>query len=347
LDWASERDGGNVSFRRAAEAFEWAWDRAGLSGRANLRYFREAMHALGHFDVDHAGQKLWAAPTVLSRLPAAASIRVLAGGRPTRLIEALRDGETEHPVSQDASEFLAEMMLDVRSQRFDGIPYSPDAYFLRLEVENSRVLQGARDLGVHPTKSFGESVLNSVMDLEDRWEVSPPVEQVPGARYWIWAPIPPGAEQRGRWKPLITLPKDGTHFIKCVIGRKIHYAWHQAATGAIREVGWAYGRWMYEKSRDTTYLVLHREASSRLLVSASMPIPSEVRKALVSFTGLMPRRIRVEGVKLALPRRPTHDYWAFENVSPRMAARARAILGQPHLIFVDTAAFDKERNPIN
>jgi hypothetical protein len=272
---------------------------------------------------------------------------VLAGGRPTRLVEALRDGDTENPVSDAADEFLAGMMLDVRSQQFERIPYSPDAYYLRLEVEDSRVLRGARDLGIHPTNSFGESVLNSIMDIEDRWAGSEPVEQVPGVRYWIWAATQHRAEQRGRWKPLVALPKDGAHFIKCVIGRKSYYAWYEGSTGALREVGWAYGRWMHERSREVGYLVLHREASSTLLMSASMPIPTEVRKALVSFTGLMPRRIQVEGVRVAVPRRPTHDYWAFENINLKMAARVRAILGQPLLTFVDTAAFDKERNPIN
>lgn len=346
LDWVSERTSGEVSLRRASEAFAWAWDRAGAPSRGDLRYLIDTMDALGHMESEDAYNRIRVAPTVLSRLPRSASLRVLAGARPTRLVESLQSGDSEADTSDAAEDFLGEMVMEVRAQHYAGTPYAPDAYFLRLEVESFRISDGASDLGVYLTAGVAEALLDTELTMAVRWERAEPIEQVRGTRYWLWTAIRHATEQRGRWKPTVELPHTGSHFVKAAMGRKTTYGWLEGASSAIRELGWEFGRWRYEQHAANDHLVLYRPETAQLLVSASMPLPRAVRRALVSLTGLMPRKLRVHGVSIAQPRRPTHDYWVFENVDPVISGRVRNILGMTERDYLDHPNFDKELDPL-
>lgn len=326
LDWMSEQDEGYCSVSKARMVFNWLWMRSYPSVEEPEFTFDvlRRLQDLGHVHVEKATRRLWITPTVLSTLPNAHSLRVLAGSRAIEFVAKLKSGDDD--TADAATSTLLQNMTFHELHQIDtnGIPLGPDIMYLQLasNLETEGVRSSPFEaLGIALEDNLSVRMIASLPSLKDRISGRLSTEIPLKSRLHAWQEQP-GSSSRGRWRETSRLPEAGEHFLKVNTGYSTRYTWWNAQTGNLSPIDWAYGRWAFEASRHQGHSLFHKAASRQLLVAAHVPLPLAVSKALVARTGALPRKTSIRA--MAGP----GVFNVFENISIPFAAAIADVLGQ-------------------
>lgn len=299
LAWISEVGKGRVSDFRERAVWLARTENLDISEGAAGKWLRNAA-SLGHCEVDwHRG--VWSvAPSVISRLPSADGLAVLAGARRPRLLRLLKESEvyTEEIRRPTASRQLPLPVTIL-------IPYEKDR-----DLHEAAQLVGASYVGC------GANGIASILKRQKAVPTAAPsysseLEFLANLSLWTWDKASPRAEflveglyrerVNGRWR----------HMLR----RASHWYSTDLSGGLFAEL---------ERTGDAAInwrpLEGARSGTGTVFIDWSTPLPPLQSRALVLCCGLAPRAGQTAGTLI------------YDNVPEEIATAVAASLGQS-LIF--------------
>lgn len=297
LTWISESGCGTIADFRTRAAWLARTENLDLTERAGARWLRDAA-SLGHCEVDWKHGTWSVAPPVVTRLPFADGLAILAGARRPRLIRAL-----------DASQMYAEHARRPGSERDIPAPST-----IIIPYESTRDLEEtATAIGATYAGCAAAGIAAMLPPTTPGIPTAPPayasrfeqLAEISPQRWTAASPRDPAMgdglyrEQiNGRWQYL--LRQEGS--------------WYAAdlSTGIFAELarrGDAVVRWRPDSER--------RTRTGTFIVDWGAPLPPLHARALVLCCGFAPRFGRAAETAL------------YDNVPREIAARVASSLGQP------------------
>ncbi|MBT2488062.1 hypothetical protein J7E96_05845 [Streptomyces sp. ISL-96] len=300
LRWLSERGAGELSEVKQGMWWLAAKHCPDVESGAPGRWLRDAV-SLGHLDIDWRNRRWCAAPPVLTRLPQARGLAVLAGSRTvafdTRLAQAVQDG-------------LVELFQVSSSRPARDIPL-PVSLFVQFNDE-AGLRSWAVELGVSYASCFAlqGAALLPPLRLEARTsepEFGKPLEQYDLDRREYCAVRRPQCDGLYRLKR-----RDGKRVCQVLINGEWYETSHEDGVYSVlgaRNPESDVLRWLPEKDGC-------RERFGTLHVDWGYPLPDLHRRVAVMCSGLAPRiNERAENL-------------AYDNVPEAVALKIANSLGQ-------------------
>lgn len=320
LEWLAECEEGRIGYRGAIDALGWLWRRRTGSAAPDQRELIDLLEMLGHLQHDRRRQLVRVAPTVMSSVPGAGGLRVMAGARPVELLDALESGDA--PPGVDGPR-VDRFLQNVEHHWFrfsrGGVHSAPDALFLRHLAVSAEHLADSTELRIEGRVDTVERLLDVLPTMESRLSAAESLHLEPSARIQVWVRSPGIGDPIGRWRSIRGVPEAPRMFTKLVGSRQSRYAIWMSGRGFL-EIDWVFGRWWYETRVKRRSDLLHFQPNSReALIAAEMPRPAILLRAMAASSGLPPRIARIPGSNVR--------YLVFENITRAVAERAAAILG--------------------
>ncbi|MFG2043993.1 hypothetical protein [Dactylosporangium sp. NPDC048998] len=314
LAWLSEQAEGRASIESFSEAWSWACRRYGLEHLASRwRLGLATLGRLGHVERDHIRRQVAVAPAVLVALPAAAGLHVLAGARPSRLLERLDDPDDTDPIVGSAASSLT--VHRRTSLTSDGYVLGPTVVYVEWDARCRESVQiGLKRLGVELLGLVSTQILTMLMTLDEVLDSSHHMEISPGPDPVLWMPSTAGD---GRWAPCSNDAAVGLY--QYTVHGQRRYGWRDEL-GRLTLVPLLVGQWLSEARQGRTKLLIHDPIGRRLLVPAGLPPPELVDRALTLRTGLTPYQGR-RG-------RANSSCLVYENVDEQTARLVATLLKQ-------------------
>lgn len=296
LAWASETGNGTIADFRARAAWLARTENLHLHESATGRWLRD-IASLGHCEVDWK-RGIWSvAPPVITRLPLADGLAVLAGARRPRLMRSIDDGE-----------IYAEQAARPGSDR--DIP-APSTILIPYERAHD-LEQAAVTVGATYTGCAAAGIARILRPTAPANPTAPPAydslfEQLASFSPQRWGPASPRDQAlrdglyreqiNGRWQHLFR--RDG--------------AWYAVdlAAGVFAELarrGDTVARWRSDGD--------HRTRIGTLIIDWGAPLPPLHSRALVLCSGFTPRF------------GSTAETTLYDNVPREIAVRVASSLGQ-------------------
>ncbi|MFI0010799.1 MULTISPECIES: hypothetical protein [Streptomyces] len=300
LRWVSERGAGTLSDVKQGMWWLASTYCPDIEPGAAGRWLRDAV-SLGHIDIDWRNRRWSAAPPVLTRLPQARGLAVLAGSRTVafdhRLDQAVRDG-------------LVELFRVPSARPPRDIPL-PVSLIVQFDDE-AGLAQWATELGAEYTSCFAlqGAALLPPLGLEVR--TSAPEFGQPLEQYSL---------DRREYQPAVRPQGDGLYRLKQREGKRVCQVRH---SGEWYQTSHEEGVYSVLESRNPEADVLRwlpekdcgRERFGTLYVDWGYPLPDLHRRVAVMCSGLAPR-INSHAENLA-----------YDNVPKAVAIKIADSLGQ-------------------
>lgn len=316
LMWLSERE--SPSATRADFMVAWAWicDKLGRHDVAgDWRRALQTLSDLGHVEQDFTQGRVFAAPAVAVALPDANGLYLLAGARPSRLVERLDDPGDADPAVADG---VVQTSLEIRTAvDKDGRPIAPAAVYIAMEPRYADQVRAAyKALGVKLHGCTSRWLVDTMPSLDRALQAAQHFTHPPGSDSHAYANV------QGSWRWVRVLDTDRQGMFRFRQGHRSVFAWRPGPGADLVEVEPAAGRWLTRRAVERTPLI-HEHFADRLLVSEDLPLPAVLRRALALRSGMPGYAIqcRLSATQAHLQVR------AYENVNAAVAQQIARILG--------------------
>jgi hypothetical protein len=323
LTWLSEQEHGRVTASRFADTWAWLCRRHGrIELASGWRTALSTLSRLGHIERDYARGQVAAAPAALVALPLACGLSVLAGARPTRLLERMDDPDDPQPaVAATAGHWTLHHRTPTD---LDAAPTGPAAVYVEWDRAQAHVVRdGLAQLGVWMCGCSAAQLLQMHPSLRQAVDAGQQLLMSPGGDPWRWCRTAGGAWE---WARSRTDSMPGLYRYRLRQGSE--FAWRAVAGTALVRVEPTVGRWLALAAYGHTSLLVHNPNGRMLLTPVHAPLPGLLARALTLRTGLPPYRASLTG--------RDQRYLVYENVDVSTSEHAARLLQQQ--LQIDTTA---------
>lgn len=330
LMWLSERERPSATREDFMAAWTWICDKLGRHDVAgDWRRALQTLADLGHVEQDFAQGRVFAAPAVAVALPEANGLYLLAGARPSRLVERLDDPDEADPLVADG---VAQTSLEMRTAVDNhGRPVAPAAIYIAMEPRRADLVRTAYErLGVRLHGCTARWLVDTMPSLVRAVQAGQRFSHPPGSDAHLYANV------QGAWRWTRVLDVDRPGMFRFRQGHRSVFGWRPQAGADLYEVEPAAGRWLTRRALERMPLV-HEHFADRLLVAEDLPLPAVLRRALVLRSGLPGYEVRCHFSDI----RGDMRMRAYENVNATVASQVARILGAGlHSAYVEVKELD-------